>query len=178
MAQRTFYQKGVGYGPDTVTIDAKINGVLVYSGSVYTDPNLLAESPDTDIDLGVRIFDWTMPYVNFRGSVDFEVKVTNHAYSASYLILTETYANFIGVTHDHHSLTTRSGGPDVFGIYFVETMTDEQGEWFNSNQQISVFIDGLPQANPASRDRSGQYHWRILPQQTFQCELLIVPGIM
>ena len=173
---RTFKQKGIGYGPDTVTITAKINGNVVYDGPVHTE-NAAPPPPDPAIDLGVDMFTWTIDDVSFQGSAQVEITVNNDANSASYLMLTDTLANYIQI-YDSILNHWTWGGPDVFGTYFFETVTDNIGEYIASDPLKSVMIDGIPVLPHPTRDFSGQYHWRLLPQQTLNSELMIQSGIL
>lgn len=177
MTMRTFKQKGIGYGPDTVTITAKINGTVVYTGPVYTENASPPPLPDPTIDLGVDMFTWTTD-VSFQGIVQLEMTVTNDANSASFLMVTDTLANYVNL-FDQATQLPHYLGPDVYGVFYFESINnpeDPLGPWVSGDPFSNLTIDAIPAPPHPTRMWPGQTYWRLGPQQTLICDVNINAG--
>jgi hypothetical protein len=149
MPLRTYKQKGQSYGHTPTTIVAKIDGAVVYSGTVSTldepVPGKLDES-------GVDLFSWTTD-LNFYGPKSMEVTVTGNP-----VFLTQTWCNFSG--------GDAGGTADNF---VTALYADSNGV---RDPMSNITIDDVPQeALRLDSSSNGQYHWLILPGSTFKATI-------
>jgi hypothetical protein len=135
---RTFIQKGQGYGSNPVTIVAKIDGNIVFSGTVDTVDQPLPALPQTGVNLGVNLFTWEKEYT-FQGTQTMEVTV-----SGGTLLITDTLGN-----NEYDSSTfTAPYSETIDGITYYDPFT---GETLNG-----VALEGPPQ-----NTLPGQWYWTI-----------------
>lgn len=175
MLTRTFKQKAQGYGTEPVSITAKINGATVYTGTIPTSADEPPLLPDSNIDLGEVIFSWTREDVLSSQDFTVEITVDNSESSDTFVILTDTIANYVQV-YDAQTDKYVSGGPDYFSVYYFQSVTDDQGTYIESDpfENVTIGSDYFP--NHPTREYSGQWYWKILPQQTFSAVLKVIAG--
>jgi hypothetical protein len=87
MVDRTFRQHGIGIGAVPTEITAKIDGVVVFSGSVLTDDVILPPFPNDLFNVENVAFSWTGD-TQFQGTLDMEITVLS-----GHLLLANTEAN-------------------------------------------------------------------------------------
>ena len=145
MPVRTYKQQGQSYGFTPTTIVAKIDGNVVYSGTVSTLDEPLPGKFDGS---GVDLFSWTED-INFYGPKPIEITVTGNP-----LILTQTWCNYLGI----------SGG--TAEDFVTELYADSNGV---RDPMSHVTIDDIPmEARRIDSASNGQYHWLIQPGSTFK----------
>lgn len=147
---------GLGFGETPVTIEVRIDGAIVYSGPV---PTSNTESILTE-DNEQSVFEWPED-VNFHGWKSYEVTVTNDFEHGGYFELGDTRSN-------------RGPATEFVNVVYVNR-SDNQGYYITSDPFRNLCIDGIPQNYQVNRQISGQYVWRLLPQQTLTAEILIRP---
>jgi len=135
---RTFIQKGQGYGNDPVTIVAKIDGNIVFSGTVNTVDQPLPVMPDTGVNIGVNLFTWEKEYT-FQGTQAMEITV-----SGGTLLLTDTLGNN---EYDPSNFTSPYS-ETIDGITYYDPLTGET-------------LNGIALEGPPQNDLPGQWYWTI-----------------
>ena len=163
MTVRTFKQNGQGYGSEPVGIIAKIDGVVVFEGTVSEiDADQLQNFRDYP---GDTIFSWENT-VDFSGTAQMEITVTG----PGTLVVTDTKANYVpgpgGI----------SSGPDGFAEYY---------NYVEEDLIISdPFVDPAVNETPVVRNRhlgtdaqlTGQWWYVVATGVTFTTTVNISPG--
>lgn len=176
MTTRTFRLKAVGYADSDVTIQAKIDGTTVYSGPIFTiDQYPLL--PDRNIHLGEPIFIWTGD-VNFAGSFDLELTMSNPADFQGWMYICDIDANYIGIDNPDSPGNLISGGANVFGQCFWQTHSDEQGEWICGQSLEDITVDGIATEQHGTREWPGQPYINLSPSQTATAVIRVNAGIL
>ncbi len=153
---RTFTQKGQAYGAVPCNITAKIDGVVVFSGTVPTADTPPPPLPDSELDLGVPLFSWTKP-VDFAGTCELEIAV-----SGSQLIITDTAADYVDPRDS--SVTGAFYKIEIDGVVYGDPFTNEK-------------IDGVAQVGPYDPELPGQWYWIVNPGSTFTTTVNIFAGV-
>lgn len=166
MTTRTFIQKATAYGSSTASIVAVVDGVTVYSGSVETLNQPFPSLPDTENSYGANAFTWTND-VAFAGTQTLSIAVTG-----SDLLLTDSVANYIGIDDPANPGNTISGGANVYGGFYNETIANV----VYSDPFTNVTIDGVAQSTDRG-DLVGQWYWTIPAGSTFTATINIQAGI-
>jgi hypothetical protein len=152
MPVRTYKQKGQSYGHTPTTIVAKIDGVVVYSGTVSTldepAPAILADADAVDL------FSWTTD-INFYGPKPIEITVAGNP-----LILGQTWCNFFGEA---------GGSADEF----VTTLYADSNGVLDPLSDVTI-DDITKEAIRLGSSSNGQYYWYIQPGSTFKATLNFV----
>ena len=113
---RTFTQNGQAYGAVPCNITAKIDGAVVFSGTVPTANAPIPPLPDSELDIGVPLFSWTKP-VDFAGTCELEIAV-----SGSQLVITDTVADY--VDPNDSSVTGVFYWIEIDGVRYGDPFTD------------------------------------------------------
>lgn len=163
--ERTFIQKGQGYGPTPVTITAKIGNVVVYSGTVPT----LNQAPPVGGQSGpgpsTNLFSWTND-IEFSGQQDVEISV-----EGGLLLLSQTLANY--TAGGGANVKPVPGDANTFRNFWYETIDGVTiGDPFTDEK-----IDGVPQIeHPEPSQLPGQWWWYLPAGSTFTARLNIAAG--
>ena len=176
MTTRTFRLLGQAYGANPVSIEAKIDGTVVYTGTVPTDSSAPPVLPDLDISLGVPMCSWTSN-VDYAGTFALELTVLPSENSVEILYLTGTDANYIFVPDPNNPGKWISGGADVYGENFQEVHSDEQGEWTCSQELTDVYIDGVLTDTHSTRELPGQFYIEVLTDQVLTATIHTLAGV-
>lgn len=163
MTTRTFRLHGMGYAATPMTITAKIDGTVVYSGPIPNDSGGMPPLPDPDLTIGEPIFSWTAP-VDFAGTWDLEIQATNALEFDGSLYVTFVRANYVVISDPDNPGQFIPGGPNVFGAPFVEIHTDAEGEWTCTQSLTDITVNGVPTGNHATREWRGQPGMLLKPQ--------------
>lgn len=177
MENRTFRLNGIGYANEPMTITAKLDGAVIYSGPIPNDPDGPPELPDPLIHLGSPMFTWTADS-SFSGSWTLELQVTNAANFAGYMYVTMVEANDILIPDPEDPDLWIPGGPTVFGACFTEVHTDEQGEYICSQAVTDIFVDGVPTGAHSTRAWPGQPGTLLRPQQIMTAVIHTKPAFV
>lgn len=161
---RTFRQKAIGYSDTPMTIQAKIDGVIVHDGVIPTLNEPPPELPNASIHLGDPVFSWTANW-DFAGTWNLEVTVTNPANANGIVFITTVDANYVLIDDPNHAGNVLLGGPTVYGEPYEEVHTDEQGQWQCGQMITDISIDGVPTGSHGTREWPGQPYIRLNPQQ-------------
>lgn len=157
MVTRTFIQQGQGYGSAPADITVKIDGNVIFSGTVPTVNQPLPVLPDPNIELTSNLYSWTNE-VLYKGQQDFELTVNSGT-----VILTTAIANYT-ITLDpvtgnlvpgNESIYAQFFREEVDGIMITDCFTEEK-------------INGISQEeHPIPGTFNGQWWWTITEGSTF-----------
>lgn len=157
MSIRTFKQLGEGYGPSEVSITAKIDDVVVYSGPIITLNEPLPVIPDPVFDINDTLYSWEADN-NFSGQMMLEIEVNGGT-----LLLTDIWANQRII-----------GDFDSYGPYYSYI---EDGETIFDPFEDEK-IDGISQPkNRTLGNLYGQWWWIIHDGSVFTAKINVVPGV-
>lgn len=170
MTTRTFIQQGRGYGPEPVSIVAKIDGVIVYEGEVDTLNEPLPILPGPVADVAVNIFSWTGDLL-YTGSRVLEITVNNGT-----LFLEDSLANYTPKLNPNPPPPAFSSGPDEYLCFYNE---DIDGDIISD-----PFVDPKVDGNEIARDRkldaenplTGQWCYLIGAGSVFTTTVMINSG--
>lgn len=167
MTIRTFKQKGQAYGSSTASIVATVDGVVVYSGTVNTLDQSMPSFPDLENSYGVDLFTWQED-VTFSGTQTLSISVTG-----SDLLLTDSVANYITIEDPANPGNYISGGADLYGQFFNETVDGVVYSDPFTNEEI----DGVAQSGPPDASLPGQWYWKIPAGSTFTATINVQAGL-
>lgn len=134
MTTRTFVQYGQGFGPEPVSITAKIDGNVVFNGTVSTVdsgfPGFAQEYP------GVLLFSWSRDLENLE-PMQLEITVN----SGNALWLGKTLANYvIRLIKEDPPAVFGDSGPDDFEEFY--RWVDVDGD-IVADPLFDVKVDGI-----------------------------------
>ena len=162
-------QQGLGYGSDTVRITAKIDGTVVFEGDIPTLNEPVPPLP-SGLTEDANLFTWTND-VTFAGTSALEITVTGGT-----LVLTDTLSNYIGVpNNDNPPPDVEPGGPDVYGIFWYESM--DGGQYGTFDPLADVAIDGVPKESFHTPALTGQWYWAVPAGSTITATVNISAGV-
>jgi hypothetical protein len=171
MTIRTIKQQGQLYGLDSATVVAKIDGAVVFNGTIDAVNQPIPALPSLGAIDGVDLFSWEED-VDYTGTRALEIYVTGAT-----LILTDTLANYYTISQPWPDPTVPvpvvSSGETGFGwVYFVETdgvvVTDPL---------TNIAIDGNALLAPDRLDGlKGQWYWRVTSGSTLTATVNIKAG--
>lgn len=175
MTTRTFKQHGQAFGSNTVTVTAKIDGVVIFTGPIAALDEPFPAFPDSGSLLYNELFAWTEDAA-FAGSRNLEITV-----SGGILLLTDTLANFASssLVTDPVSVVV-SDATHFYSFYvFEENGTNVYDPFTN------IEIDGAPKSAihtvaPGQialyEALPGQWYWRINAGSVFTATVNIQAG--
>lgn len=175
MTTRTFKQLGQAFGPDPVTITAKIDGVIVFDQTVAALDEPFPSFPDSNTLFNNELFTWTED-VAFAGQRNLEVTV-----SGGTLLLTDTLANFApsSLVTDPPSVIV-SDDTHFYSFYVFEENGTNVMDPFTD-----IEIDGAPKSTSHTvapgqigwhAPMPGQWYWRVPSGSVFTAVVNIQAG--
>lgn len=158
MSTRIFKQTGHGYMSDAVSVIAKIDGNIVYSGAIPATAEPLPVLPDPDFNITDTLFTWEMDR-EYAGQATMEIEVTGGT-----LLLTSTFADYVN-----------PADPSEFGSFY----SYQDGEHLINDPLENETIDGILQPEDRSiGDLYGQWWWRIGDGSVFTATVNINAGVV
>jgi hypothetical protein len=158
MPTRTLRQLGRGHGSSPVSIVARIDNNVVYSGTVPTVNEPFPALPNDELSITDTLFSWENT-VEFTGQQDLEISVTGGD-----LLLADTEANYVNVDD-----VAQWGG-----VYYV---LDDQGNVTFSDPLEQEKIDGVLQPDlHTQQNLPGQWWWKINAGSVFTAKVNIIGG--
>jgi hypothetical protein len=160
MTTRTFKQMGIAFGNQPLEITAKVDNVVVYTGTVVTSNEPAPELPDINYSVTNELFSWTAD-VNFTGPQVIEITVGQSAE----LLVAQLTANYSPVPNVAAG-TYISSGPDNYVT-------------FNWQQFGNTYINGTLQ-NVESINHNelpGMWWWKLAPGAEFVENVTIEAGL-
>jgi hypothetical protein len=165
MTVRTFKQYGQGFGVEPVGIIAKINGTVVFEGTVEAINEPVSSLFGENKEFNNVLFSWENT-VDFSGTSDLEIVVTG----PGAIVLSKTVANYVSDIDIYP-------GPDSFSGFYHFTEND-----------IKIFdplsdpkIDGGDVSRPRELDSNapltGQWHYAVMSDSTFTATVNIFAGV-
>ena len=175
MTTRTFKQLGQAFGPEAVTVTAKIDGAVVFTGPVTALDEPLPAFPDSNTAFNNELFTWTEDAA-FAGTRNLEITV-----SGGVLLLTDTLANFAlsSLVTDPVSAIV-SDDTHFYSFYVVEENGTNVYDPFTN-----IEIDGAPKSTSHTvapgqialyEPLPGQWYWRINSGSVFTATVNIQAG--
>lgn len=175
MTTRTFKQLGQAFGPDPVTVIAKIDGVVVFNGTVTALDEPFPVFPDSNTLFNGELFTWTEDTA-FAGERNLEIAV-----SGGTVLLTDTMANFApaGLVTDPPSVIV-SNETSFYSFYVFEENGTNVFDPFTN-----IEIDGAPKSTSHTvapgqigwhAPMPGQWYWRIPSGSVFTATVNIQAG--
>lgn len=150
---RTFKQTGCGYLSESVSIIAKIDGTVIYSGPVPVRTEPLPPLPDVSFSITSVLYTWEED-ISFSGQHQLEIAV-----SGGTLLLTDTVANYVN-----------SSDSNIFGNFY----SYQDGTMTIYDPLANEAIDGVLQPEDhVGRGLLGQWWW-LIPDGTVFTSLLNV----
>ena len=155
MTIRTFKQCGQGIGAETVSIVAKIDGVVVFEGDIPTLDVTSSDQIDPSIILNNPIFSWEGT-VDFSGTANLEIIVNG----TGALIINNTISNYVatgntapsadvygpfysytenGVTVSDPFSDPKIDGADIVRVREFDTADPLEGQWWYTVNGGSTF---------------------------------------
>lgn len=156
MATRTFKQQGRGYFSNQVSVIARLDGNVIYSGPVSSIDMPCPTLPNMNFDSTETLFTWENT-TEFSGQQQLEIEVTGGV-----LLLTHTVADYVDITD-----------PGVFGSFY----SYQDGEHTISDPLSDEKINGitLPE-DRLTGDLYGQWWWQIPDGHVFTATLNVAAG--
>jgi hypothetical protein len=151
---RIFKQKGQGYGAGPMSVIAKINGSVVYSGEVPVVDLPIPAMPDPEVDYGIEMFSWELDSM-FSGNIALEINVSGEGT----LLLTETVAQLQPVMDP-----TKFAGP----IY-----AEEINKFNYTDPFVDVAINGVGYPTEHDPELPGQRYWLVPSSGKFTASVQI-----
>lgn len=154
MTQKNIIQRAQGYGAQPVTVTVKIDGDIVYQGSI---PTLNQPAPSAPLpwvpDRGEIAWSWSVP-AEFGGIKGMSIDVDNGV-----LFLYDTYY-------------AMSDTPEVVQplSYFRE-----DNDVLTSDPLSNVRLNGVLQAVPRDIGGAGQWVWKLLAENNLTCSVHVEP---
>jgi hypothetical protein len=150
---RTLKFNGYAYGADPVAINAHINGQVVFSGIVDTNPATLPLSGDVDMSTAPVLFEvpnCALAPTDFAGSLPMTVSVAN-GYG---ILLGNVTCNYMQV---HNGNITYNGNATAFTSCYNGTPVNSEN---TPDTRSSVTIDNVTQVPPLTPSK-GCWTWAI-----------------
>lgn len=163
---RTFQIFGKAYGPEPVTVVAKVDNVEVFNGTVPTVNEPLPTLPTTDFEetqalTGSVIFEFTKP-LDWEGVVNLNIAV--FAPGSGHLILTEKTGNFL----------PPSDAEDVFES--LENPYNYEGVTY-SDPLVNVTLNGVSRQRTYDPSITGDYWWQLADTTELNGDLVIISAV-
>lgn len=154
MTTKNIQQQGQAWGSTTASIVARIDGIEVYSGPVLTVDEPSPVMPGYNIEN--TMFGWTVD-ADFNGTQIMTIAVSGEGP----VWVADTLA-------DH-----QFGQPAdaLLPMNFVQTIDGQQVP----DPLTEVMIDGASLVRNSTY--FGQWYWKVMPGQTFQATVNIIPGV-
>ena len=159
MTTRTFRQLGIGFGPETANITAKINDVVVYQGPVTTLNQPFPVLPNLDYTVTNVLFSWTAD-VTYAGPAVVNIQVDAN----SDLLVAEISANYTAIKNPANVQSIISSGPDAF----IDLPITQIG---------NIYVDGALRPVDHTNPLVGQYWWELVVPDTIEINATIEPGL-
>jgi hypothetical protein len=166
MTTRTLKQQGQGYGNQPVTVIAKINGAVVYSGEIPTVDQPVPAFPNQEVIIDQDLFTWEST-VDFSGTQNLEITVTSGT-----VILTDTLANYVFTPNPNLPPDSIPGGASVFDVFY----SIENDGVVISDPFTNVVIDSVAQSPIRDSGLNGQWYWKIGSGSVFSTTVNIDAG--
>ena len=170
MTIRTIKQQGQLYGLGSATVVAKIDGTVVFSGTIDAVNQPVPALPSLGTVEGVDLFSWEED-VDYTGTRALEIYVTGAT-----LLLTDTLANYYTISQPWPNPETPvpgiSSGATGFGwVYFVNT-----NDVIVTDPLSNVAIDGKALTADHTPELTGQWYWRVTSGSTLTATVNIIAG--
>jgi hypothetical protein len=166
MTNRTFLQQGQGFGSETVTITASINGAQVYTGPINTLNQPIPSFPDSGEYPVSNLYTWTNT-VDFQGTQNLEITVQTGT-----LLLMDSLANYGFSDNPNPPTPTVPGGTVAYEPFF----SIDIGGIVISDPLTNVVINNVPQTPARDSNLDGQWFWTIPANGTFTATINVQPG--
>jgi hypothetical protein len=169
MTIRTIKQQGQLYGLGSATLIAKIDGAVVFNGTIDAVNQPFPSLPTSSLVGAVDLFSWEEE-VSFAGTRTLEIYVTGAT-----LLLADTLANYYNMSVDAVPPIpprSTSSGPSDFGWVYLTNNNDT----IITDPLSNVKIDGKLILQDRANELTGQWHWKVTSGSTLTATINIKAG--